>query len=41
MFIEDIEALDGTNKNCLQNDNLSNFFDGESDNDAKRSLENV
>jgi len=41
MFFEDIEKLDGTNDKCLKNDKTSNFFDGESDNDAKRSLENV
>jgi len=40
MFFEDIESIDGANEKYC-NDKTSNFFDGESDNDSKRSLENV
>ena len=42
MFIEKIEKDDqNSSEHCSNKDRNSNFFDGESDNDAKPSLENV
>ena len=40
MFIEQAEPGSGS-EDCGGVENNSNFFDGESDNDAKPSLENV
>jgi len=41
MFVEKIENNQGEGGHHASKDNNPNFFDGESDNDAKPSLENV
>ena len=41
LFIEKIEEEHGDSEHDHGTENNSNFFDGESDNDAKPSLENV